>query len=517
MRLHRLLAATALSVTLLIPVVAQEQAFFRSPLSAPLLMGPGGSTPVDPEDPGVPGGSPNNPDPDPEPLPVSVTLAEHTFSPFMVGDSIDHDFADHLAVANGEASDVAWSVGSPSNLPSGPGLTGGKLSGTFDQAGDFDFELVATHPDAAEPARQVYTIVVNGVTLQVTQISAGSDHTCAVTVSGAAKCWGYNNNGQLGDGTTTQRNTPVQVSGLTSGVTSISAGGQYTCAIHNGGAKCWGNGTTGRLGDGGNTTRFAPVDVFELGSGVTSISAGGQHTCAIVSGSARCWGYNSYGQIGDNLTTIQRNTPATVFGLHEGVTSVSAGNTHTCAVHNGAAKCWGYNGSGEVGDGTTSNRFAPAGVSGLDSGVASISAGGSYTCAVHNGAAKCWGNNANGQLGDGTTTYRKTPAEVSGLGSGVTGITTGNSHACAVHNGAAKCWGNNGNGRLGDGTTTHVTTPVNVSGLGSGVARISAGREHTCAVHDGAAMCWGQNNRGQLGDGTTTYRTAPVQVGTGGN
>jgi Alpha-tubulin suppressor and related RCC1 domain-containing proteins len=513
MRLYRLLAATALSATLLIPVVAQEAAFFRSPLSAPLLMGPGGSTPVDPEDPGVPGGSPNNPDPDPEPLPVSVTLGEHTFAPFIVGDRIDHDFARQLAVANGKASDVTWSVGSPSNLPVGPGLSGSRLYGELEQAGEFDFELVATHPDAEDPARQVYTIVVNGVTLRVTQIAGGTNHTCAVTVSGGAKCWGYNSNGQLGDGTTTQRNTPVQVSGLTSGVTSISAGHSHTCAIRNGSVRCWGNNDNGQLGDGTTTQRTTSVIVSGLNSGgVTSIDAGYSHTCAIHAGAAKCWGDNAAGQLGDG-SRDDRNTPVSVSNLGSGVTSIATGHYHACAVHNGAAKCWGNNGNGRLGDGTTTQRSTPVNVSGLGSGVASISGAATHTCAITtSGGAKCWGFNNYGKLGDGTTTDRRTPVNVSGLGSGVTTITMGNSHSCAVHNGAVKCWGSGINGQLGNNNNTQRNTPVAVGGLGSGVKGISAGDFHNCVIYNSGTKCWGNNNTGQLGDGTVIQRHAPVEV-----
>jgi Alpha-tubulin suppressor and related RCC1 domain-containing proteins len=510
MRFHRLLAATALSATLLLPVVAQEDAFFRLSLTAPLLGPGGGSGSVDTEDPGVPGGSPNNPDP--EPLPVSVTLAEHSFSPFTVGDSIDHDFSGQLAVANGEASDVAWSVGSPSNLPVGPGLTGGVLSGEFDQAGEFDFELVATHPDAVDPARQVYTIVVNGVTLRVTQIATASHRSCAITVSGGVKCWGHNGNGQLGDGTTTHRHTPVDVVGLTSGVTAIDAGNGHTCAIHNGAAKCWGYNSSGRLGDGTSTQRTIPVDVVGLGSDVTGIAVGLNHTCAIHNGAAKCWGFNGDGQLGDNSTT-QRNTPIQVSALTSGVTSIDAGYYHTCATHNGAAKCWGSNTYGQLGDNSTDDRYVPVPVTGLGSNVTSIVAADSHTCAIHNGAAKCWGNNGKGKLGDNSTALqRNVPVSVSGLGFGVTSIASGGSHTCAIHNGAAKCWGHNNKGQLGDGTTTDQGIPVSVGGLGAGVTSIDGGSAHTCAIQDSVAKCWGSNPYGQLGDGTTTDQGTPVEV-----
>jgi prepilin-type N-terminal cleavage/methylation domain-containing protein len=338
-----------------------------------------------------------------------------------------------------------------------------------------------------------------------TQISAGGSHSCAVLTDGTAMCWGYNNYGQLGDGTTTDRFTPVDVSGLTSGVASISAGDYHSCALLNDGTvKCWGGNNYGQLGDGSTTNRSTPVDVSGLTSGVASISAGSEHTCAVTTtGGAKCWGRNNYGRLGDGTTT-NRSTPVDVSGLTSGVASISAGVQHTCAVTaTGGAKCWGWNGSGRLGDGTTTSSNTPVTVSGL-SGATGISAGGSHSCAVlSDGTAECWGNNGGGQLGDGDNTYtnRSTPVTVSGL-SGATGITSGSEHTCAVlADGIAKCWGWNGSGRLGDGTTTSSNTPVTVSGV-SGATGIDAGGSHSCAVlTDGTAMCWGSKGVGQLGAG----------------
>jgi alpha-tubulin suppressor-like RCC1 family protein len=341
----------------------------------------------------------------------------------------------------------------------------------------------------------------------VQAISSGAFHTCLVTTAAGAKCWGGNLFFNLGDGTSDNRNMPVDVIGLTTGVNAVAAGYGHSCAITTaGGVKCWGYNASGQLGNGTTMDSSTPVDVSGLPGGAIAIAAGNVHTCVITAaGGAKCWGGNGSGQLG-NGTTVDSSTPVDVSGLTSGVTAIVAANYHTCAITTaGGAKCWGRNAFGQLGDGTTTDRLTPTDVAGLTSGVAAISAGSNHECAVtSSGAAKCWGYNDYGQLGNGTNTSSSTPVDVTGLSAGVTAVSTGGDHSCAVlSTGDPRCWGNDSWGQLGNGTITDSNIPVIVSGLKDSVAAISAGWLHTCALTTlGSVKCWGNNAVGQLGIGT---------------
>lgn len=355
-------------------------------------------------------------------------------------------------------------------------------------------------------------------TLTFAALSAGGIHTCGVTISGAAYCWGWNSRGQLGDGTSGgERSHPARVVGDVP-FAAISAGDRYTCGLTPAGrAYCWGLNGWGQLGDGTTTDRSSPV-AMTGGLNLTSISTGFRQTCAIATtAAAYCWGLNGAGQLGDGTTT-DRSSPVVVAGGLS-FAAISAGDFHTCGLTTaGVAYCWGGNGDGQLGDGSTTSRSTPARVVGNVSFTA-VSAGGFHSCALTaGGAIYCWGANADGQLGDGTASSRTSPGPVAGDTSYVS-VTAGHSHTCGVTAaGTTTCWGLNAQGQLGDGTTTDRRRPARVVGDVRFVA-VSAGGSgqalgfHTCGLTAaGAAYCWGQNARGQLGDGTMSDRNRPVPV-----
>lgn len=375
---------------------------------------------------------------------------------------------------------------------------------------------------------------------------------------------GRNYAGQLGDGATEYRTTPVAVAGLDSGVQTVVAGEAHTCALLDGGAvKCWGDnrdwqvagsdtevylapqtvaglpehpGTlsrrraplrVGRLpmraasGAGGATTmanwgfgrstgRSTPQPVSELGSEATAIGSGRTHTCALLANDgARCWGDNWAGQLGGGFTW-RRAQPVPVADLEGPAQAIVAGDSHTC-VSTGAEEgqvggvlCWGV---GDVlGDGRSDSRFRPALVSGLESGVQAIAVGRSHTCALtSSGGVQCWGQGWAGQLGDGSLEWaRLTPVPVIGLQSGVQAIAAGRGHSCAVLvSGGVRCWGDNKGGQLGDGAQVSSPKPVDVVGLAGRTRAVAAGLGITCALAEaGGVQCWGAT---RVGDGTRRF------------
>jgi alpha-tubulin suppressor-like RCC1 family protein len=302
---------------------------------------------------------------------------------------------------------------------------------------------------------------VVGLQSGVREISAGGNHTCALTEDGQAWCFGLNYRGQLGDGSTTDRAIPVSVAGIPDPLVSIASGAVHTCALTDrGGVWCWGGNRFGQVGDGSNKDRTKPVQVPGLGAGVAQISVGDSHSCALTTlGGVWCWGENTYGQIGDG-TREDRPLPSAIVHLRAGVTALATGFGHTCGISDGGAVCWGRNDLGQVGSG--SDQFAitnPEPVIGLSNNVTRIAAGSNGTCAIDQGALLCWGDSLPRRT-DRDPYSASQPILVPEFPNGVTSMATSSSFHCAVRNDTIYCWGYNDFGQLGQGNTDRSLTPV---------------------------------------------------------
>jgi alpha-tubulin suppressor-like RCC1 family protein len=406
-----------------------------------------------------------------------------------------------------------------------------------------------------------------------TAIVGGDEHTCALGGDSSVWCWGRNDSGQLGSGSS-DFHTPVLVSNL-SDATALASGAAHTCAIRRtGDVACWGNNEAGQVGNGGSSNQPQPLT---LGGphGVTAIAAGGDSTCAIDGNKQLwCWGDNQHGQLGDGTRTPH---PTPTQAAYTGVAGVAVGDGFACVMAAGGGKvtcfgqnfagqlgtpvdnaehvngvpvafagtavsiiartdfacltddhkrvwCWGDNENFQLADTTGDDRFVPVLTTYGDS--STVVAGGAHTCALSSaGGITCSGFNSRGQLGNGRRTSQATPHVVSGIQDAMT-ITAGAFQTCAtVRGGTVMCWGGNEFGELGDGTAISRSAPAPVSSL-AGVQQITAGIGHTCAVTQGVVECWGANFNGQLGDATNYTRgyalaaagpSNAIQVAAGGN
>ncbi len=377
----------------------------------------------------------------------------------------------------------------------------------------------------------------------VAQLAAGGLHTCALLETGALRCWGRGLFGQLGYGNTNNigdNETPATAGDVNVGgsVAQLAAGAWHTCALLETGAlRCWGDGEDGQLGYG-NTNNIGDNEVpatagdVNVGGPVAQLAAGGYHTCALLETDAvRCWGYGLYGQLGyGNMSNIGDNeTPASAGDVDVGVPVdtpegplVVAGLYHTCALlETGAVRCWGRGAAGQLGYGNTSNigdDEAPATAGDVNVGgpVVQLAAGYEHTCALlETGAVRCWGRGDSGELGYGNTNRigdNEAPATAGdvNVGGSVVQLVAGYQHTCALlETDAVRCWGRGDSGELGYGNTNNIgdneapATAGDVN-VGGPVAQLAAGVYHTCALMEtDAVRCWGRGGEGQLGYGNT--------------
>lgn len=394
----------------------------------------------------------------------------------------------------------------------------------------------ATITATAEVKSGTATLAVEVVTFTVVQ--AGAYHSCGLTTSGAAYCWGNSTYGQVGAGSKANGLTPVAVAnGLT--FSAISVGAVHSCGLTGGGtAYCWGANDTGELGAGtpaaqqcgSEPVACVPFPIAVAGGhGFSSVSAGGTTTCALTSaGAAFCWGDDTYGQLGDGSTTPTSTPVAVAGGL--AFVSTGAGIFFACGLTAaGEAYCWGNNSAAQLGVGAVSLETCndnpcstvPVAVSGGLTFTA-LSVGYWHACGlIADGTAYCWGDNGDGQLGAtttetcssslGTVTCSTSPLPVEG-GLRFATLSAGFFHSCGVTAaGDGYCWGLNSDGQLGTGAGTNSASPAPIAGGLSFAALSAFGRFHSCGLSTGSiAYCWGANYWGQIGAGTGSSTPVPV-------
>jgi alpha-tubulin suppressor-like RCC1 family protein len=346
----------------------------------------------------------------------------------------------------------------------------------------------------------------------VVGIAAGGGTTCAFDDAGLVWCWGINNDGQLGDGTTTSRATPAPVAGLDD-VIQLAVGDFHVCALRlDGGVACWGFGANGQLGAGDFENRTGPTEVLDI-EGALRIAAGSRHSCALVaSGEVRCWGANGSRQLGNDSTEASP-TPVTVAGLAPAV-DVSLGRDYSCAVTaDGGLSCWGLNYVAVIGAGDLIEA-TPLAVADL-AGVVDLATGVEHACARDGAGLACWGRATSGALGNGDDLQLDEAVTVANLAD-VSGIALGGAHSCAVTalpGGAVRCWGANSVGQAGQVFIQDVYGGgFAVAGITSPAVSVAAGLLYGCAaLVDGTVSCWGNNTTGQVAPGGPEALIIPAE------
>jgi alpha-tubulin suppressor-like RCC1 family protein len=370
----------------------------------------------------------------------------------------------------------------------------------------------------------------------VAQVGAGGLFSCARLTNGTVRCWGASADGQIGNGGVPSTSTTAVVkspsgAGPLQGVTQISVGSEHACAhLSTNEIVCWGRNQHGQLGDGSTANWSRPHYVENIGGTAylraVSVAAGNEHTCAVVAQGPRtrqavCWGRNQAGQLGDG-STDDSPTPVGVDTdeTHRltRVEEITAGLDHSCArLTSGQARCWGDGQSGEIGNDAFDQQLwavpvlNEAGSANLTA-VGQIDAGDNRTCVTLTSAqVRCWGDDTPDVSDDGIGSALPVIIKRTNLAAltGVRQVSAGGTHACATTTRRMEvwCWGHNGNGQLatGDGTQSDIAIRARTAAATSliGGLQVSAGGSHTCARIDGGTVrCWGNNLSGQVGDGT---------------
>lgn len=336
--------------------------------------------------------------------------------------------------------------------------------------------------------------------------SLGGNHSCSIMKDSKLYCWGANNRGQLGIGSTTTQNSPNLVDGSTQ-YQFVASGDEHTCGVTDQSQiKCWGYQSSGRLGNG--STRNSNVtspEIIDVGVLYAYVSTGNTHSCGItIFGELKCWGDNASGQLGDGSTRT-RSRPV-VIDAGTSYKKVVTGLDFTCGLTlGGDIKCWGENSSRQLGDGSTTDRREPVSIgSGNSFKNIHTSSGNTFACAIdRSDKMYCWGDGSSFQLGQGQNSALGVPTLVDAETSYV-GLGLGTQSSCGITSEQGlRCWGLNTSGQLGDGGNANLQVATDVV-IGLGVIWSQAGGAHRCSLFsDGHLACTGLGVSGQLGLGSS--------------
>ena len=404
--------------------------------------------------------------------------------------------------------------------------------------GDPEPGTVATSPAPAPPPEAVLQ--------NIRSVEVGYYHSCAILTNRQVRCWGYNEYGELGDGSEDDSDTAVAVrnggdTGPLQNVVQLALGDYHSCALLTSGqVRCWGYGNYGALGTGNTDDSSLPRTVRNAGDtgplqNVIAITAESDGGCALLSNrQIRCWGEDDYGQLGNGAPLAQSELPVAVkgvggAGLLTGVAGLGGGYDTSCAnLQNGRAVCWGYDGGGTSDDDIPYPVVVRNAQNGqVLTGVTQVSNGGYHSCArLSNGQARCWGDNEDGQLGSGGTNDNFLAVLVKlPNGNPLTGIVNveaGNDSTCALINtGQVRCWGVDDYGQNGDGTVEspdfrkypNLVRGTGNTGILNGVTQLAGKSYHSCVrLNNGQARCWGYGTYSKLGNGNSDTTPYPVRV-----
>ncbi len=481
------------------------------------------------------------------------------------------------AYAGGPKPVITGAMATPSSVPSAGTITvsasvSGATSCTLSsnktvaglpatsscESGGYSREVVMPENLGKKPADYKLTLAATGaggkgkakITVAVgfpvaTGVSAGEEDSCAVLANGRVKCWGRNNEGQIGDGKESKKEAlvPVEVLGVTDAV-QVSTGYRDACALLSSGhIKCWGRNHSGQLGDGTTTNKPTPVEVQGI-TEATEVDAGVTTCARLADGHIECWGENDHGSLGNGTQSKAATTvPVEVNGIADAVQVVGGGSTICAVLTTGRIECWGENYYGGLGDGMETGpehcqevsfcSTVPVEALGITTASQAGSGASDHECAVlADGHIECWGQNGAGELGTGSEMGPETckepsaracsvsPVEVENI-TDASAVADGGAHSCAVlADSHVECWGVNVSGQLGNGEggkgfpneSQISATPVEALGIASAV-EVTAGGSHTCALlSSGHIQCWGNDVYGELGNNSETDSDVPVNV-----